>query len=969
MGPILRWYSIPVSGEHEPARNCRDMSETARQNAENEISPEGLPHGDVAQRVIAIVAALADELQPRNRQVSVTADTNLDRELGFDSLSRAELLLRIDRDFKVQLPERLLVEAETPRDLIAALSGAEAPMTEPADAIDLRDQAPVAEPTKAQTLIDVIDFHADRHGERPHILLRDRGAHEQVITYAALRGRAMAVAAGLLDGGCTSGDRVAIMLPTSAAFFEAFFGIVMAGCVPVPIYPPLRMSQLEDHLKRQAGILGNAGATVVITEERIRAVASMLGGLVESLGRVATVDELSRYEPLAAPMPVSAIDTALIQYTSGSTGDPKGVVLSHANLLANIRAMGAAAQVTPSDVFVSWLPLYHDMGLIGAWLGSLYFACTANILSPLTFLADPRAWLKAIARHRATLSASPNFGFELCLKRIEDADITGLDLSSLRMVVNGAEPIAPHTLKAFSKRFAKFGLKPGVVAPVYGLAETSVGLAFSPPGRLPEIDRIDRAAMSRTGEARPAAAGDTAALEFVGCGSALPGHEVRIVDDAGRELPDRRQGRLEFRGPSTTSGYFHNAEKTRALIDGDWLDSGDLAYVVGGEIFITGRIKDIIIRAGRNIYPHELEERVGDLENVRKGSVVVFPSTDRRTGTERLVVVAETRQNDEAAREQIRTAVADAALEILDLPPDDIVVAPPHTVPKTSSGKIRRNAARMLYETGTLAPDRRVLFWQLFRLSFSSAGGRILRLVRRAGASLYAGYWWGMLCLIATVVWPLVVALPARRWRHATVGALARLFLRTTGTRLHVEGRENIPARNVVIVTNHASYLDSLVLCAAISGMFSFVAKRELASQWVAGPFLRRLGSLFVRRDNRQGGVADTKVGIDAARRGERLVWFAEGTLHRQPGLMDFHLGPFLTAVEAGVPVLPLAIRGTRSVLRGGQWFPRRGAIEVRIAAAIEPQGEEFASAIELRDRSRRAVLERCGEPDLAGRR
>jgi acyl-CoA synthetase (AMP-forming)/AMP-acid ligase II len=370
--------------------------------------------------------------------------------------------------------------------------------------------------------------------------------------------------------------------------------------------------------------------------------------------------------------------------------------------MANIRAMGEAMEASSRDVFVSWLPLYHDMGLIGAWLGSLYFAAPVSIMPPLAFLANPVRWLSTIHRHRATLSAAPNFAFELCMKSIGDDEIQGLDLSSLRMVVNGAEPVSPSTIRRFTERFRLHGFRPEAMAPVYGLAESSVGLAFPPGGRQPLIDRVQRDALSAHGKAMPAAPKDATALEFVACGRPLPRHQIRIVDETGRELPDRQQGRLQFKGPSATKQYFRSEEKTRALFDGEWLESGGLGYIAEGDVFITGRIKDMIIRAGRNIYPHELEELVGNIEGVRKGCVVAFSSPDERTGTERLVVMAETRIAEEYGVERLRSRIVEASLALLDMPPDTVLLVPPHTVPKTSSGKIRRSAARSLYESGTV---------------------------------------------------------------------------------------------------------------------------------------------------------------------------------------------------------------------------------------------------------------------------
>jgi 1-acyl-sn-glycerol-3-phosphate acyltransferase len=869
----------------------------------------------------------------------------------------------------VRLPEALLGEAETPGHLLAAVLAAEPSgrltalaSTRPA-ALGPAEAAPAA----AQTLTEVLDWHVATHPDRPHILLSESAAEEHTITYGALADDARAVARGLRRWGLEPGQRVAIMLPTGEAFFSAFFGILYAGSVPVPIYPPTRPSQLEDHLRRQAGILSNAGAVMLITVPEARTVAILLKAHVESLRAVETVDRLRLVRGEDVATPTRADDMALLQYTSGATGDPKGVVLTHANLLANIRAVVEVMEVDSSDVFVSWLPLYHDMGLIGAWLTPLYFAVPVVIMSPLSFLARPASWLWAIHRHRGTLSGAPNFAFELCLRKIEERDLEGLDLSSLRMVVNGAEPVSPATVREFTERFQAYGFQPGALAPVFGLAESTVGLAFPPPGRLPIIDHVRREQLMVEGRAVPAAAGDDA-VEIVACGRPIPGHEFRVVDGAGRELGERHQGRLQFRGPSSTSGYFLNPTKTAELFAADgWLETGDLAYIAGGDLFLTGREKDIMIRAGRNIYPQELEEAVGNIEGVRKGCVAVFGSADPATGTERIVVLAETREKAPEALDRLRQRINEASSEFLDMPPDDVVLAPPHSVLKTSSGKLRRAASRGLYEQGRIGAAPRALWWQFARFSAAAFVSRGWSRLRAVAGLAYAGYWWTIIALGVVVVWPLVVALPWPRWRWAVLRGAARLALRLTGTPLTVEGLPRLPPQGGVVVANHSSYVDGLVMIAALPGELAFVVKQELAAQFFAGVFMRRIGTVFVRRFDRESGVEHTRTALAAARAGRRLVFFPEGTLTRRPGLMAFRLGAFMVAAEAGVPVTPVTIRGTRSVLRNdGKWFPRHDRLSISVAEDLAPEGDDWAAAIRLRDAARAQILERCGEPDLA---
>jgi len=572
------------------------------------LDQEQIGQGSHERSLIAVVTDLVRELHGQSaRALNVSVSSRLDRDLGIDSLGRTELVLRIERAFRVRLPVSVMGDANTVGDVLAALEQAapDAGSTVTAES-QVAPQHFVAAAVEAKTMVDVLEWHARRNPSRLHVtVLQDESTVVATMTYGELAKAARAVAGGLIARDIVPGDRVALMLPTGVDFFAAFFGILYAGGVPVPIYPPMQLSQIEDYLRRQAGILRNAGVRLLVTVPEGLRLGALLRGLVPSIGSFESTGSLST---AAAAITLPNFDDpaaiALIQYTSGSTGDPKGVMLSHANLLANIRAIGKAIDATSADVLLSWLPLYHDMGLIGAWLGSLYFGAPCYLMSPLGFLARPQSWLWASHRFHATISAAPNFAFELCLKQIDDADLAGLDLSSLRFVANGAEPVSIHTLRRFIERFGRYGFQPGAMAPVYGLAECAVALALPPPGRAPVIDRVEREALSRRGMAEAASPDDANAIEVVACGQPVPDHEVRIVDDLGREVEERREGLLEFRGPSATSGYFRNEAKTRELFRDGWLDSGDRAYMANGDVFITGRIKDIIIRAGQHIYPH-----------------------------------------------------------------------------------------------------------------------------------------------------------------------------------------------------------------------------------------------------------------------------------------------------------------------------------------------------------------------------
>ena len=920
---------------------------------------------DASARLLRVVSALAEETHP-GRHSPAALDSRLERDLGLDSLARVELMLRLGREFGAALPEAALSEAETPRDLLRLLGHAP-PAVAMQAAVGLPQGAVLGVPDEARTLVEVLEWHAGRNPERIHVLLYGEGERVEPISYAALLKDARRVASGLVSRGLRPQQAVALMLPTGRAYLASFFGIMLAGGIPVPIYPPARLAQIEDHLRRHARILDNAQAAFIVTVPQAKSVALLLREHVPSLTEIVTPEELD-----AAPLPLlyraAADDIAFLQYTSGSTGDPKGVVLTHANLLANLRAMGPAFGVTSEDVFVSWLPLYHDMGLIGAWFGSLYFAMPLVLMSPLAFLARPARWLQTISRHRGTLSAAPNFAYELCARKLDDADLKDVDLSSWRLALNGAEPVSPATLDAFAARFVPYRLNPEAITPVYGLAECSVGLAFPPLQRGSRIDAIRREAFTREERAVPAADDDAEPMLVPACGRALPGHEIRIVDGAGSELPDRRVGRLQFRGPSATRGYYRNPEATKRLFQDGWLDSGDYAYLVEGEVYLTGRVKDLIIRGGRNLYPYELEEAVGKLAGVRRGCVAVFASTDPANATERLVVLAETREQGEPEREALRQKINEAAIDIIGLPADEIVLAPPHTVLKTSSGKIRRAASREAFERGDLGGRQLPAWLQVAKLSLAAGKVSLLSTAKRAGRLLYGVWCWSAFVLLGLPVGLLVAALqsPAagRRLTHWT----ARLFLRLAALPVHTRGIERLPRQPHVLLANHTSYFDVLALVAALPprAAYAFVAKREFVEQPLMHAFLRGLGTLFVERFEAARSAEDVDEIVEALKRGQNLVVFPEGTFSREAGLKPFRMGAFVAAARAGVPLAVAGLRGMRSILRDKTWMPRHGRPEFEVGAQCAPAGEDWAAAARLRDAARAEMLRLAGEHDLA---
>jgi 1-acyl-sn-glycerol-3-phosphate acyltransferase len=918
-----------------------------------------------AQALLDLIDGMLAELHPAASAIHARLDDAIERDLGIDSLSRIELAARVERSFGRVVPDEALLAARTPRELLDALAQARTAVPAP-------DTTPVASPEMAAGAPDAVDdlaavfaWHVERHPGREHITLLEGDDVVASLTYGVLWSRAQEVAAGLFARGVRRGDTVALMLPTCCGFFEAFLGALLLCAVPVPLYPPARWSEIEEHVRGRAAIMANCGARLLVTVEPAALAGRVLRALVHSLAHVVTVDDLRvAHASVPAHHPAAAQgDIALLQYTSGSTGDPKGVVLTHANLLANIRVMGRAARATSADRFVSWLPLYHDMGLIGAWLASAYHAVPLVVMPPTSFLARPVRWLRAIHRYRGSLSAAPNFAYEIAAAKIADADLAGLDLSCWRIAFNGAEPVRAATLDRFARRMAPLGFDARAFTPVYGLAETALGLTFPPLERGPRIDRIDAGVLARDGVARPVAA-TAEAMEVVGCGMPLPAHEVRIVDGGG-EVPVRHEGRIEFRGPSATRGYYANPAATRMLLHDGWLDTGDIGYLAEGELFVTSRAKDLIKRGGHNLHPYDLESAVGDMPGIRKGCVAVFGTADPATGSERVVVVAETHERNAAPRQSLVAAIQALAEVHLDGPADAVLLVPPRTLRKTSSGKIRRAACRDLYERGLLTVPRRAVAGQLLALAGRALAARARRNVRALLELAWGLYAAGAFVAIAAGGLAALAVTPGLPRRLRLVHRAAALLLRATGlpaAAIFDEPGLPVPA---VLVVNHASYADAIVLAALLPPGWRFTAKREFARIPLVGFGMRRAGVQFVPRDDPARAVAATRELGNSFKAGNVLVHFPEGTFTRAPGLGPFRLGAFVAALDAQVPVVPLALRGTRDVLPDGRRLPRRRPVTLRRMATIQGEGSGWHAAVRLRDRARAAIAAHCGEPDL----
>ena len=918
--------------------------------------------------LLEIIKKLSEEIHG-GRIHALDEKSDLIRDAGIDSLARIELLLRIDRTFGITLSEEDAMNASNVTDLIRAMEKVQSvkPRKESGQNIIpiVQEKRELKRPENAKTLAEVLEWYNENFPDNEYIRFLPSGeGAEESLTYSRLYRGAERIASGLRDAGYAPGKCAAIMLPTGFDYLYSFFGIILAGNIPVPIYPPQSKKHIEEHLKRQITILKNSEAAVLITVPEAMELKFLLKSSLVNLKDVVTPENLMSESSKIIVLP-DAEDIAFIQYTSGTTGNPKGVILSHSNLLSNIRSMGRAINVTDEDLFVSWLPLYHDMGLIGAVFATLYHGVPLVLMSPLSFIAKPRRWMEAIHKYRGTISAAPNFAYELCLNAIQEDTINSLDLGSWRLALNGAEPISPATLEKFAEKFSKCGFKRSSLFPVYGLAENSVGLSFPPPGRGPVIDHVDREAFSEKRLAVPVRDMEGSKdLLFVGCGSALPDNRIRIVREDGREAAEREVGRIQFISPSSTKGYYRNPDATESLYRGKWLDSGDNGYIANGELFITGREKEIIIRAGRNIYPYELEDAIGEIPGVRPGGVAVF-ALRNSDGTERMIVVAESRNQKEKERAKIIESITELCVKLHQFAPDDIVIAPLRTVLRTSSGKIRRGDIKKLYESGNIGKTSSVRM-QMFRLGLSSIPGRISRILSMSAHLLYGSGFWIAAAFFSLPALLSILLIPGIKSRFSALRFLLRCFFFTVRIKRNISGKEHIRnASDVIFVSNHTSYLDGAFIISLIPFPVRFIAKSEFRNKFFAGLILKRLGVIFVERFDPRTGLADVRSISEHASESYPLYFFAEGTFTKNAGLRPFRMGAFATAVNNRHGIVPISINGARSILPDENYLPFHGNVRITVFEIIQEEGAGWDAAINMRNRVREKILEHCGEADL----
>jgi fatty-acyl-CoA synthase len=527
----------------------------------------------------------------------------------------------------------------------------------------------------------------------------------QLITFPELAERIAARAGALQAMGLKQGERVALILPENDEFILSFLGAIRAGLIPVPIYPMHGLGQLDGYLENVRHIVRRSGAAAVVTNAKIKLLLGTVQSQCESVRGIISTESLADVVTPLRPPVVKLDDVAFLQFTSGSTSSPKGVVVTHRNLAANIRCiMEEGFRVTSEDVGVSWLPLFHDMGLIGFLLAPLFYQRPVAFISPLTFLQRPVTWLDTLSKHRGTISCAPNFAFALAVKRIPEAQRQGLDLSAWRLAGCGGEPIRAEILRRFAAAFAPQGFRAEALLSMYGMAESSLAVALGIPGGGLLSTPVDHARLSEERVALAPTQLDRA-LEIVACGKPFSGHALAIFDMADETsatpLPDGQVGEIRIRGPSVMKEYWADPEATAQAFAGEYLRTGDLGFILNGDLHVCGRLKEMIILNGRNYFPQDIEHVATTVPGVRKGNLIAFgthPASGTGDGSERVILaveIAEPASFDSLA--VVRTVQAELGLAL-----HEVVVLQPGQLPKTSSGKLQRTKTRALYERGEL---------------------------------------------------------------------------------------------------------------------------------------------------------------------------------------------------------------------------------------------------------------------------
>ncbi|MEZ5352422.1 MAG: AMP-binding protein [Bryobacteraceae bacterium] len=860
-----------------------------------EAKTEGAPKASLEQQIVEIVRELLIEQGKDRAAANLSAKSSFQKDLGLASLDLVELVVRCETRLEMQIPDEIAEQADTPAGWAKAIrDGADSTAAQSAYRIVPPSEEAIALPAGARNLAEVLYWHADKAHGRVHVHLLEEGKG-QGVTCDRLVETSTRVARGLISLGLVRNDTVAILLPNGADFLDAFFGVTLAGGIPVPVYPPSDPARVAEYVERQVGALQSAGIRFLISFDGLENIARLLRVNVPTLIDITTVEQLREYGMRTSARFPEPSPIALVQYTSGTLGRPRGAVLTHEAVLANVRAIGRALGVRPGDATASWLPLASDLGLVGCWLFSLYHATPLTLISPREFMDRPESWLWAIHDSHATMAAAPNFAYESCVRRAPLWALDGLDLSRWRVAINGGETVQPETMNRFASRFERFGFRRSALTPAYGLSENSVALAIADPGA--EARLVDG---------------------VYSAGPPLEGHEIRVLDEHGVPVPEGVTGRIEFRGASQCYGYYRESvisELGRGanVTDrgaGSWQDTGDRGFLRDGEIFLTGRVGDEIIRAGRVLAPQPIERAAGDVLGVVAGAAAAIGVQDRETGSERLVVIVESNADDDFERARVARSVHGAVRAAIGEDPGEVLVIAPGLLPRTSNGKLRRPEVRRLWaerRLGVPAPPPRAQRNALLRQN-------AMALARRTVS------------------------------RGISKGKDA---LRLTAARMSAAGDDPVPVvldwmgrkpapegtsmqGPVVIVSNRCTKWDALSIVSLVQGPCILAGEEGLADM---PPWASRLLRHRVARS-----TEDIRA---ALRAGTTVILLPDSPLGTTVARCRYRLSALEAAIAEGAPILPFGMQ----VIRNQLFF--------RVAEKIRPEGRQ---ARELRQAVRGAI-------------
>jgi acyl-CoA synthetase (AMP-forming)/AMP-acid ligase II len=580
---------------------------------------------------------------------------------------------------------------------------------------------------KHSTFRDILEYRKHKNPDRDAVIfLADGEKKEERLTFSGLYREARRCAAGLQARGIRKGDRVLIMLPSGLDFLACVYGALFMGAVPVPVCPPFSWVKIDYYLLTLIGIAQNSEARMLITFARAKAFLENPLRKVRCLETLLDVSEIAEDRNRVEPSPIDADDLAMIQYNSHSTRNIRGVMYTHGNIIANLRGAGESYGISPEEeIGCSWLPMYYNFGLIGSIFFSLYWGLTFCLMSPLHFVCRPVRWLQTISRYRCTLSPAPNFAFALCAREIQQSDLADLDLSCWKMAFIGAEPVRKHTLDAFVEKFGPCGFQRKALYPVYGLPEHTMAVSISGEHKGPCYLSVERSAVE-TGETVKICETAEDTIEYISVGSPLPGHEIRIIDEKARVLPELTVGEIAAGGPSLSRGYCKSQEAFASHLlscrDSSMplFRTGDLGFLYRKNLYVTGRKKERIIIRGRTYYARDIEGIVEEHPYSRRGCSAAF-SVESEEGTEALVVVAESKALRQEKRKKFETDIQSCVANALGLRVAKVALIPPRTIPRAATGEIQRRTCRKLFLEGTLPAFERLTLWQKALIPLRSA--------------------------------------------------------------------------------------------------------------------------------------------------------------------------------------------------------------------------------------------------------